>query len=275
MCPDAPATGKPIPEYCDGLARLQAVVHDLRSPGGCPWDREQTHESLTTNMLEEAYEAVEALRSGDVDHMREELGDVLLQVVLHAEIASERRAFDLQDVAHAITEKLIRRHPHVYGQSSATTTEAVLTQWDAIKRQEKGEAPRPFLHGVGSGLPALARAAKLSNKASKIGFDWPDAAGVLDKIREELAEIEAEPPGSIQRAEEIGDLLFAVANLARKEGFDPEVLCTAANDKFATRFSAMESELAARGHTLGEVGLEEMERLWTLAKNRIPSSLLD
>lgn len=258
--------GKPIPDHCDGLARLQAVVHDLRSPGGCPWDQEQTHQSLVSNMLEEAYEAVEALRSGNPAHMKEELGDVLLQVVLHAEIASESQAFDLQDVAHAIAEKLVRRHPHVYGDSAADTTEAVLTQWDAIKRQEKGGAPLPYLQGVGQGLPALARAAKVSKKAAKVGFDWPDSAGVLAKIREELAEVEAESPGSPARAEEIGDLLFAVANLARKEGLDPEILCAAANDKFVARFAAMEARLAAAGKPLGTVGLDAMEEAWIQSK---------
>lgn len=253
---------KPIPDQCDGLARLQAVVHDLRSPGGCPWDREQTHASLTPNMIEEAYEAVEALLSGDAELMKEELGDVLLQVVLHSEIASETQAFDLQDVAHAIAEKLIRRHPHVYGDSGASTTDAVLTQWDAIKRQEKGGAPQPYLHGIGRGLPALARAAKLSKKAAKVGFDWPDAAGVLAKIREELAEIEAEPAGSPARAEEIGDLLFAAASLARKEGFDPEILCAAANEKFTARFHAIEARLSASGRSLESATLEEMEAAW-------------
>jgi len=262
--------GKPIPDQCDGLARLQAVVHDLRGPGGCPWDREQTHQSLTSNMIEEAFEAVEALRHGDPEHMKEELGDVLLQVVLHAEIASESRAFDLQDVAHAIAEKLIRRHPHVYGESAAATTEAVLTQWDAIKREERGGAPQPFLHGVGRGLPALARAAKISKKAAKVGFDWPDSAGVLAKIREEVSEVEAEPPGSDRRAEEIGDLLFAVANLARKEGFDPEILCAAANEKFLRRFSAMENQLAADGIPLASAGLEVMDAAWVRTKEADP-----
>jgi len=260
--------GKPIPEHCDGLARLQAVVHDLRSPGGCPWDREQTHASLTPNMIEEAYEAVEALRSGDPAHMQEELGDVLLQVVLHAEIASETQAFDLQDVAHGIAEKLVRRHPHVYGESAAATTDAVLTQWEAIKLQEKGGAPRPHLHGVGRGLPALARAAKLSKKAAGVGFDWPDSAGILDKIREELAEVEAEAPGSAARAQEIGDLLFAVASLARKEGLDPEILCAAANDKFVARFDAMETNVTAAGKSLGTASLDDMEAAWVEAKTR-------
>jgi MazG family protein len=200
--------------------------------------------------------------------MKEELGDVLLQIFLHAEIASETQKFDLQDIAHGIAEKLIRRHPHVYGDSEAATTEAVLTQWEAIKQTEKGRGPRRLLHGVGQGLPALARAAKLSKKAAQIGFDWPDSAGVIDKIREELAEVEAEVAGSEARAEEIGDLLFAVASLARKEGLDPEVLCAAANDKFSARFHAMEAHLAATGQPLGTASLDEMEAAWTVIKNQ-------
>jgi MazG family protein len=174
----------------------------------------------------------------------------------------------LQDIAHGIAEKLIRRHPHVYGDSAAATTEAVLTQWEAIKQTEKGRGPRMFLHGVGQGLPALARAAKLSKKAAQIGFDWPDSAGVIDKIREELAEVEAEKLGSEARAEEIGDLLFAVASLARKEGLDPEVLCAAANDKFSARFNAMEAHLATTGQPLGTASLDEMEAAWTVIKNQ-------
>lgn len=261
---------KPIPDHCDGLARLLAIVHDLRSPGGCPWDQEQTHHSLTPNMIEEAYEAVDALRSDDPAAMKEELGDVLLQVVLHAEIASETGAFDLQDIAHTVAEKLIRRHPHVYGDSAATTTDAVLNQWDAIKRQEKGGTPDSFLAGIGRGLPALARAAKISKKAAKVGFDWPDSAGVIDKIREEVAEIEAEASGSPERGREIGDLLFAVANLARKEGFDPEILCASANEKFLDRFAAMEQRLAAEGRKLGSTSLIEMEAAWSAAKSAHP-----
>ena len=217
-------------------------------------------------MIEEAYEAAEALRTGDTAAMKEELGDVLLQVVLHAEIASESAAFDLQDIAHTVAEKLIRRHPHVYGDSAAATTDAVLSQWEAIKREEKGGRPAPYLGGIGTGLPALARAAKISRKAAKVGFDWPDSAGVIDKIREELAEIEAEVPGSATRAEEIGDLLFAVANLARKEGFDPEILCAAANEKFLARFAAMERQLGETGRPLGTASLPEMESAWTAAK---------
>jgi nucleoside triphosphate diphosphatase len=257
---------KPIPNHGDGLARLAAVVHDLRAPGGCPWDREQTHASLLSNLVEETYEAIEALQSGDTALMREELGDLLLQVFMHAEIASETGGFDLQDIAHGIADKLVRRHPHVYGESDAATSDAVLTQWDEIKHQEKGGTPKPLLDGVGKGLPALARAAKLQKKAAKVGFDWADSAGIIDKIREELAEVEREPAGSPHRAREIGDLLFSVANLARKEELEPEILCAAANEKFIARFTVMERRLAAEGKALGTASLDEMEAHWQAAK---------
>jgi MazG family protein len=258
---------KPIPAHCDGLARLAAVVHDLRTPGGCPWDREQTHESLLPNLIEEAYETVDAVQTGDPALMLEELGDLLLQVFMHAEIGSERGAFDLQGIAHGMAEKLIRRHPHVYGESGADTSDAVLRQWDAIKHREKGSIPKPFLEGVGKGLPALARAAKLQRKAAKVGFDWPDSAGVIDKIREELAEVEREPAGHPRRANEIGDLLFSVANLARKEGLDPEILCATANEKFIARFTAIEHRLAAEGKALESASLDELEAHWNAAKD--------
>ena len=259
---------KAIPNQSDGIERLKAIVHDLRTPGGCPWDIEQTHESLVTNLIEEAYEAVDAIRSGDRCHMREELGDLLLQVVMHAEIASETEAFDLDRVAHEVSEKLIRRHPHVYGDSDTATTDAVLTQWDAIKREEKGDHREPMLVGVGKGLPALSRAAKLQKKASKVGFDWPDTAGIIEKIREELEEVigALEQNRTRHIEEELGDLLFAVANLSRKCGFDPEILLAQGNAKFINRFSAVESALESEGRTPEEASLEEMEAIWQATK---------
>lgn len=257
------------PDHLDGIERLMAVVHDLRSPGGCPWDIEQTHESLVTNLIEEAYEAAEAIRSGDRSHMREELGDLLLQVVMHAEIASESGAFDLDAVAHEVSDKLIRRHPHVYGDSDTATTEAVLAQWDAIKREEKGNAREAFLEDVGKGLPALSRAAKLQKKAAKVGFDWPDTAGVMAKISEELLEVQAALESADMRhvGEEIGDLLFSVVNLARKCGADPEILLAEGNAKFMNRFAAMEAALNASGSSLQEAGIAAMEAAWQAAKN--------
>lgn len=259
--------GKIPPDSCDGLVRLQRVVHDLRSPGGCPWDREQTHASLMPNLVEEAYEVVEAVQSGDMVHLCEELGDLLLQVVFHGELGSETGAFDLDRIAHGIAEKLIRRHPHVYGDSGVTDTEGVLKQWDEIKRQEKG-GTKAFLAGVSKALPGLSRAAKLQKKAAKVGFDWPDTAGVLAKLREECEELEeATASGdAAHAAEELGDVLFSAVNVARKLKLDPEVLMTAANAKFEARFSAMESALAAQGVLLEEAGLERMEAAWQAAK---------
>ena len=258
----------PIPDHSDGLTRLRQIVHDLRSPGGCPWDQEQTHLSLGTNLLEEAYETLEAIQSDETAHMREELGDLLLQVVLHGEIASETQRFDLDSIAHGISEKLIRRHPHVYGSSEVSDTTGVLRQWDEIKRAEKGNRPQAFLDGITKALPALTRAAKLQKRAAKVGFDWPDTVGILEKIREELAETEVElasgnTPGI---AEEIGDLLFSVVNLARKLGHDPEVLLAATNGKFTARFHQMESALAAQSRPLGQASMDEMEAAWQQAK---------
>ncbi len=259
---------KTPPSDCDGLLRLQKVVHDLRGPGGCPWDREQTHRSLLPNLIEEAYEVLEAIQNDDAEHMCEELGDLLLQVVLHGEIASETGAFDLDRIAHGIAEKLIRRHPHVYGDSDVADTDGVLRQWDEIKKAEKGNTPRPFLHRIPMALPALSRAAKLQKRAARVGFDWPDASGVMEKIREETEEVaealaEARPEAV---AEEIGDLLFSVANLARKLKLDPEVLMASANSKFVNRFTAMEQLLTAKGQTLESADLDEMETAWQAAK---------
>ena len=219
------------PDASRQLARLRAIMHRLRAPGGCPWDAEQTHESLVTNLIEEAYETVDTIQRGDHEHLKEELGDLLLQVIFHSELAEEAGRFNLDDVARGISDKLVRRHPHVFAQSDAATSDAVLQQWDEIKRAEKGHEEKPYLHGVGKGLPALLRAAKLQKKASKVGFDWPDQAGVIAKMREELDELEAAIASGDERHvnEELGDLLFSVVNLARFRKLDPEVLMASAN----------------------------------------------
>lgn len=255
----------------DGMKRLREVVHRLRAPGGCPWDREQTHESLVPHLLEEAYEAVEAIRTGDLNLICEELGDVLLQPVLHAEIASETGAFDLDAMAHELTDKLIRRHPHVFGNSEAATSDAVLTQWDAIKKDEKGTHHEPFLAGVGKGLPALMRAQKIQKKAARAGFDWPDAAPVFDKIREEALELEQAVHSGHAEAvmDEIGDLLFSVVNLARKLGVESEAALAAASGKFVRRFHAMEEHLLSDGKKLGALSLDEMDAAWNEVKKRV------
>lgn len=258
----------------DPIAQLRAVMHRLRTPGGCPWDAEQTHESLLPHLLEEAYEVAEAARSGDMEHFCEELGDLMLQPVFHAEIASERAdGFDLDDIARGITEKLIRRHPHVFGEAQAETSDAVLTQWEEIKRREKGEGKeqmKPYLSGISHGLPALMRAQKLQKKAAKVGFDWPDMKPVLAKIREELDEVqealEAGEPDAI--AEEVGDLLFAVVNLARKLGVEAELSLMEANVKFEKRFGEVERLLRERGKELKDSTLEEMDAVWEEIKSR-------
>jgi MazG family protein len=258
---DSPDPGKQ-------LARLRAIMHRLRAPGGCPWDAEQTHESLVTNLIEEAYETVDTIQRGDHNHLKEELGDLLLQVIFHSELAEEAGRFNLDDVARGISDKLVRRHPHVFSQSEASTSEAVLKQWDEIKRAEKGDQAKPYLHGVGKGLPALLRAAKLQKKASKVGFDWPDESGVLEKIREEIGELESAMSDGSPREieEELGDLLFSVVNLVRFRKLDPEVLMAAANTKFEQRFAAMENDLRSQGVDLTEANVEMMETSWQKVK---------
>lgn len=260
---DSPDDGKQ-------LARLRAIMHRLRAPGGCPWDAEQTHASLVPHLIEEAYETVDTIQRGDIDHLKEELGDLLLQVIFHSELAEEAGHFNLDDVARGISGKLVRRHPHVFAQSDAATSEAVLQQWDEIKRAEKGDEEQPFLHGVGKGLPALLRAAKLQKKAAKVGFDWPDEAGVLAKLREELDELQdaMQSGNSAAVNEELGDLLFSVVNLARFRNVDPEVLMAAANTKFETRFAAMERDLKQLGLALADATPAQMEESWEAAKQR-------
>lgn len=252
------------------LAQLRAVMHQLRAPGGCPWDAEQTHESLLPHLIEEAYEVAEAARSGDKEHLCEELGDLLLQPFFHAEIASEKGGFTIDDVARGITEKLIRRHPHVFGDAKAETSDAVLTQWDAIKNAEKGGGKKPLLHGISMGLPALVRAQKLQKKAAKVGFDWPDATPVLEKVREEADEIaqavRAQDTAQIQ--EEIGDLLFTVVNLARKLDVDAELALSQANEKFTSRFHQVEDRFMAEGRNMGEASLTEMDAVWDEVKEK-------
>jgi MazG family protein len=252
------------------LTQLRRVMHRLRAPGGCPWDAEQSHESLLPHLIEEAYEVAEAARSGDKAHLCEELGDLLLQPFFHAEIASETGAFTIDDVARGITEKLIRRHPHVFGDAKAETSDAVLTQWDAIKIAEKGGGKEPLLHGISMGLPALIRAQKLQKKAAKVGFDWPDATPVLEKVREEADEIAqaVHEADKAQIQEEIGDLLFTVVNLARKLGVEAEVALSQANKKFTSRFNAVEERFAAEGREMSKATLEEMDAVWDDVKEK-------
>ncbi len=250
------------------VERLRAIMHRLRAPGGCPWDAEQTHASLVPNLIEEAYETVDAIQRGDMEHLEEELGDLLLQVVFHCELADEVGHFDLDWVASGISDKLVRRHPHVFASSAASSSDEVLKQWDEIKRGEKGDEARPYLHGTGKGLPALLRASKLQKKAAKVGFDWPTQSGVLAKIREEVMELEAAVDAQDLEAvdEELGDLLFSVVNLARFRKIDPEVVMAAANEKFERRFNEMERLLKAAGKSLEEANDRQMDEAWEAAK---------
>jgi MazG family protein len=261
------------PEAGKQLARLRAIMHRLRAPGGCPWDAEQTHASLVPNLIEEAYETVDTIQRGDHDHLKEELGDLLLQVIFHSELAEEAGHFNLDDVARGISDKLVRRHPHVFALSNAATSDAVLQQWDEIKRAEKGDEEQPYLHGIGKGLPALLRASKLQKKAAKVGFDWPDESGVLAKVREEIDELQSaiDAGDSTKANEELGDLLFSVVNLARFRKLDPEVLMAAANSKFEQRFAVMEHHL--KNHhslDLDAATPEQMEESWQAAKMQPP-----
>ncbi|MBG0811599.1 nucleoside triphosphate pyrophosphohydrolase [Methylosinus sp. H3A] len=264
----------------DEIARLLGIMAALRTPQtGCPWDLEQTFASIAPYTLEEAYEVVDAIERGDLGDLREELGDLLLQVVFHARLAEEVGAFAFVDVVAAISDKLIRRHPHVFGDKTAASAADVSVQWAQIKAREKQlraerrgieEAPG-LLDGVPPALPALTRAIKLQEKAGKVGFDWNDARLVLEKIREETLEVEAElgegdAPPSPAVAEEIGDLLFAVANLARHVGADPEQALRGANAKFERRFRFIERALTEKGTRPQDSTLDEMEALWLAAK---------
>lgn len=263
----------------DASAELQHLVQTiwrLRQPDGCPWDREQTHQSIGKNMIEEAYEALDCIEADDAAHLREELGDVLMQVVLHAQIAADAGEFTLADVARDIDAKLIRRHPHVFGDADAENSDEVLKIWDEVKLAEKavkdkavaaGEAvPEGLLDGVPTHLPALMQAQKVSRKAAAVGFEWETVQDVWDEVAEERAEFEAEEPGSPEREMEFGDLLFALVNVARKEGIDAESALRASTAKFRRRWAAME-QMAADVHVdLAELSTHGLNDLWDAAK---------
>jgi MazG family protein len=255
---------------CEAVDRLLAIMARLRGPGGCPWDREQTLDSLRPYVLEETYEVLEAIEDGDPRAHREELGDLLLQIVFQARLAEEGGDFDFADVATAISDKLVSRHPHVFGDAEVKDSEAVLKQWAALKREEKKSkgGGRSVLEGVPREMPALARAERLTEKASRIGFDWPDASGAREKIGEELAELDdAIAAGDPRRVEdELGDVLFAVANLARKLAVPPEEALRRALGRFIARFEHVEAGLDRLGIPHGEATLEQMDALWDEAK---------
>lgn len=270
------------PTANEEFRRLTQIIAQLRAPGGCPWDREQTHESLRASLIEETAETLDAIeRANDVD-LREELGDLLMQPLFHAQIASEENRFDLADVLHEICEKLVRRHPHVFGDAQAENTSAVLANWDAIKKQEKadkalqnkGETEDRVLEtdslisNVPPELPALSMALKVSKKAAKVGFEWENLGGVLEKMREEIDELQAEISGeNRERAtEELGDLLFTVVNVARWKKIDPELALRDTVRRFTQRFHAMEKGAQNQNLELDELSPAQWEMLWNAAK---------
>jgi len=245
---------------------LVNIVKTLQAPGGCPWDREQTHESLKPYFLEEVYEVLEAIDRGSDEQLKEELGDVLLQVVFHAEIASREGRFDIEDVIRVIADKLKRRHPHVFGDVKVGGSKEVLRNWEAIKRREKREKKEEgsVLDGLPESLPALIKARRIQEKVSRVGFDWEHTEDVMLKVEEELRELKEasrkRDRGAVE--EELGDLLFAIANLARFVSVCPEDALRKTIDKFRKRFQYIERELPKRGKKLGEASLEEMDALW-------------
>ena len=250
-----------------GVKDLEEIVRLLRAPGGCPWDREQTHQSIRRNFLEEAYEAVEAIDEGSPEHLKEELGDVLLQVVFHALMEQEAGRFDLDAVADGICKKLIFRHPHVFGEVSVSGTGEVLSNWEELKRKEKGQATNTdALEAVARSLPALWRAEKVQKKAKKAGFDWPDVSGALDKLSEELEELKTAVAEGTNVEEELGDLLFSAVNVSRFVKVDTEEALNRATDKFIGRFRKVEEEAARQGRALEGMSLAELDKLWEHAK---------
>ncbi|QPH53712.1 nucleoside triphosphate pyrophosphohydrolase [Pontivivens ytuae] len=254
-----------------GLERLVEIMARLRAPDGCPWDREQDFASIAPYTIEEAYEVADAIARQDMADLRDELGDLLLQVVYHAQMAGESGDFALADVIRSISDKMVRRHPHVFGSAAGRTADEQIVDWERIKAEEraaKGKTRERVLDGVAMGLPALTRAVKLQNRAARVGFDWPQTEQVLDKIVEESRElVEArETLPHAKQVEEFGDLMFVMANLARHLGIDPEEALRDANAKFTRRFNAVEDALATKGKRPDQSDLSEMDALWDAAK---------
>ena len=249
---------------------LREIVALLRSEQGCPWDREQTHESIRRNFLEEAYEVCEAIDAKDAKLLREELGDVLLQVIFHTQIETERGAFTLDDVADVTCKKLIFRHPHIFGDATAKDSSEVMIAWDELKRREKRhETTAQSMEAVAKSLPATWRAEKIQEKAASVGFDWPSAQGAMDKLEEELGELKQAIQSKQGIAEELGDLFFSLVNVARLLDLDPEEVLHGASHKFIRRFSYLEEAAGIRGQALGDMPLAEMEALYQEGKEQL------
>ena len=253
---------------------LLSVMARLRGEGGCPWDREQTRQSLKPYLIEEAYEALEAIDEGSTDHIMEELGDVLFQVVFHSQVASEQGEFSMADLLGRLRDKMVRRHPHVFGDGAVSNAKEALSQWERIKRGERGPEgePRSALEGVPRSLPALLRAQRLQIKAGRSGFDWPDWSGAWAKVREEVLELDraAAQGNAGQVREELGDLLFSIVNAARLLDVDAEDCLRQAAEKFTRRFREVEAAMRATGRTVGEASLRELDQAWEGVKSREP-----
>ena len=258
---------KTLVDAREELQHLVETIWRLRQPDGCPWDRKQTHASIAKNMIEEAYEAVDCIEADDAEHLREELGDVLMQVVLHAQIAADAGEFTMADVARDIDAKLIRRHPHIFGDASADDADEVLKIWEQVKLEEKAAKPAEgLLDSVPARLPALMQAQKVSRKAAAVGFEWETTRDVWDKVAEERAEFEREERGSSAAEMEFGDMLFALVNVARKEGIDAESALRASTAKFRRRWAAMEEAARAEGTELESLDTDELNERWDAAK---------
>lgn len=256
-----------------GFADLMEIIRILRAPGGCPWDREQTHKSIRSNFIEETYEAIEAIDNDDKELLREELGDVLLQVALHAEMESEENNFDLSDICDGLCKKLIIRHPHVFGDQSADNSDQALSNWNAVKMQTKNQKTyTEAMQSVSRALPALMRSEKVQSKAHKAGFDWDNVDGAMEKLTEECAELKmAINHGSPEnRREELGDVLFSCVNVSRFLGIDSEQALGEACDKFTERFAQVESLANARGIDMKTAPVEQLDALWEEVKNARP-----
>ncbi|MCL2679790.1 MAG: nucleoside triphosphate pyrophosphohydrolase [Dehalococcoidia bacterium] len=251
----------------DSLVQIMAV---LRGPEGCPWDREQTHESLRDSLLEESYEALEALDAGDKGELKAELGDLLLQVVMHARLGQESGDFDIGDVVEGVSRKLIYRHPHVFGDDDAENADAVLARWEGLKKKERGDE-RGMLDGVPKSLPALSYAQSVQERVARVGFDWQNDEGVIEKLTEEIAEFR-QAASQKEKEREFGDVLFTLVNYARRQGIDPESALRTANHKFYTRFAHMEKLCRRRGLDMAKMTLDEQNKLWDEAKKETSAS---
>jgi tetrapyrrole methylase family protein / MazG family protein len=251
--------------------KLRGIISELRGPNGCPWDKKQTHQSLKKYLIEESYELLEAIDNDDIDHMIEELGDVLLQVMLHAQIGEDEGYFSIDDVIEGLSSKMVRRHPHVFGDKTAENEEDVMRNWQEIKEQEKGGAVKSLLEGAGKGLPNLLKAYELQKEAAKVGFDWKTVAPILDKVKEEIEELSAEISGNGRFDDiqlEYGDMLFALVNFARHYDINPEEALYKTNQKFIRRFAFIEEKAAENGRKLEDHSLDELDAYWDEAKKK-------